>query len=417
MSSRRALAENLIFSALSAASNGLAFLLLIVAAHFLTTDEMGVLGTAFAFAAIGEPLMDFGLHQVSIRHIARDRASARDILGASIPMKAASGLVMWLGLSGIALAWYTEAATASILMLGSAIIRSYLLTIRGVLQGLEHFRHDAVVMFADRAFMLVGGVVALWLGGGVSGLAVSFIVTRILALMIALILATRHVRAVALNFDTAFWRELRDHAVPVGAFLMVLSAYNYIDQLLLARWSGTWDEGVYANVYRIYEALTYGSGVLSAVLTPRLSALWQDNRQAHQRLARFGVFGAALAGALIGAIAWVAAPWIVHLAYPMPAYQEGVRALRVLCSGLGLVFAIWILHTMAMSMYDARLLLRSTLVGLFANIAFNVWLIPHWHRDGAAVATVAGEAVVLVLLVWGLRRVLFGAPATTPGTT
>ena len=55
MSSRRALAENLIFSALSAASNGLAFLLLIVAAHFLTTDEMGVLGTAFAFAAIGEP--------------------------------------------------------------------------------------------------------------------------------------------------------------------------------------------------------------------------------------------------------------------------------------------------------------------------------------------------------------------------
>ena len=273
--------ENVMFAGLSAASNGLAFLLIIYAASVLSPGDMGVLNIALAFAAIGEPLMDFGLHQVSIRHIARDRGSAQAVLANSIPMKAISGVSMFAGLSIIALVWYPSAAPAALLMLASAALRSYLLTIRGVLQGLEHFKHDAAVMFADRALMLVGGVIALAMGRGATGLAFSFVVTRAVALVIALALTRRHVDRLTLGFDTAFWRELRDAAVPVGAFLMVLNVYNYVDQLMLGKMSSEWDVGIYGTVYKIYEALTYGSGILASVLTPRLAALWTSDRPAH----------------------------------------------------------------------------------------------------------------------------------------
>jgi O-antigen/teichoic acid export membrane protein len=405
MSAPRSFAENVVFAGLSAATNGLALILILYAAQVLSTEENGLLQIALAFAAIGEPLMDFGLHQASIRQIARDRSSARDVLANSIPMKALSGAGMCVGLSIIALAWYPAAAPGALLMLGSAAIRSYLLTVRGVLQGLEHFRHDAVVMCADRAFMLAGGAAALWLGGGVPGLALSFVLTRAAALLIALALTRRHVETITISFDTAAWRALRDSAVPLGAFLTVLTVYNYVDQLLLARLSSEWDVGVYGNVYKIYEALTYGSGILASVLTPRFAALWATDRAAHRHLAWRGVAGAAALGCAVGAVAWMAAPLAVRLLFP-PDYLEGVRALRILSSGLGLVFAIWILHALAMSTFNARLLLQTTLVSLLINIGLNVWLIPTWHRDGAAVATLGGEAVALVMLVIGMHRQL-----------
>lgn len=412
MSAGKSFIENTIFAGLSAASNGLAFVLIIIAARMLSTADMGALHTALAFAAIGEPLMDFGLHQASIRHIARDRGSAHAVLANSIPMKALSGAGMFAGLSIIALAWYPEAAPAAILMLVSAAIRSYLLTVRGVLQGLEHFRHDAAVMFADRAFMLGGGVAALVMGSGVTGLALSFVITRALALVVALALTRRHVERIAVSFDVGFWRELRDAAVPLGLFLLVLTAYNYLDQLLLWKLSGEWDEGVYGTVYKIYEALTYGSGILASVLTPRFAALWTSDRAAHQRLSVQGVGGAALLGLAVGAVAWIAAPFAVGLLFT-PEYLEGVRALRILSAGLPLVFAIWILHAVAMSVFNARLLLQTTLVSLAVNVSLNLWLIPIWHRDGAAAATVGGEAVALVMLLWGLRRTLFADARAT----
>lgn len=411
MTTRRTFAENVFFAGLSAASNGLAFILIIFATARLSTDDMGVFYVALAFAAIGEPLMDFGLHQASIRHIARDRSSAGAVLASSIPMKAISGLSMFAGLSVIALVWYPEAASASLLMLVSAAIRSYLLTVRGVLQGLEHFRHDAAVMFADRAFMLVGGVIALLLHGGVFGLALSFVITRAMALAIALMLTRGHVNTIAVSFDTRFWRELRNAAVPLGAFLMVLTVYNYVDQLLLDKVGGSkWDVGVYGTVYKIYEALTYGSGILASVLTPRFAALWASDHAGHRQLARQGVAGAALLGLLIAAVAWVGAPLGISLVFRNPEYLEGTQALRLLSAGLPVVFAIWILHALAMSIFDARLLFRATLVSLVVNVGLNLWLIPMWHRDGAALATVGGEVVALVTLLWGLRRVLFAPP-------
>ena len=88
MSTGRRFVENLAYSGLSAATNGLAFLLILYAAHTLTTEAMGVFQIALAFAAIGEPLMDFGLHQASIRHIARDRGTARQVLANTMPMRA-----------------------------------------------------------------------------------------------------------------------------------------------------------------------------------------------------------------------------------------------------------------------------------------------------------------------------------------
>lgn len=406
MSDRRAFARNLLFSGISAVSNVFALALLIYASRSgrLSVAEMGILGIAFSFAAIGEPLMDFGIQQASLLHVARDRSTAGVVLANSIPIKALTGTAMLIVLSAIALWGYPAAAPAAILMLLATTIRSYLLNVRGILQGLEQFGDEATVMLVDRVLMLIGGLLALRLGYGVPGLAGSFVITRLVALALALALTRRHVSHIGVAFDFDLWRQLREAAVPLGLFGLTLSVYNYVDVLILGLLTSESEVGLYHNGYKIYEALTYASGILASVLTPRYAALWVSDRAAHARLARRGLGGAVLLSFAIAPIAWWLAPTALELFYG-PDYLAATRSLHILIGGVGLIFAIWILHAIAMSASRSRLLVQTTMICLVVNVAINYALIPTWHRDGAATATIASEAVGVVLLLWGLRDV------------
>ena len=406
MSDRRAFTRNLVFSGISAVSNVFALLLLVYATGRLSIDEMGILGIAFSFANIGEPLMDFGIQQATLLHVARNRSSAGAVLANSIPIKAITGAAMLVTLSAVAFWRYPTAAPAAVLMLFATTIRSYLLSVRGVLQGLEQFGDEATLMLADRVLMLAGGVLAIHLGYGIPGLAFSFVVTRSVSLGLGLVLMRRHVDALRVAFDYPLWAELRAAAVPLGLFGLTLSLYNYVDVLILGDLTNDREVGLYHNGYKIYEALTYASGILASVLTPRYAALWTSDRAAHAQLARRGLSGAIALSLMLAPIAWWLAPTALRLFYGAD-YVAASRSLRILTGGVGLIFAIWILHAIAMSASRSRLLLQTTLVSLVVNITLNYALIPAWHRDGAAAATVAGEAVGVVILLWGLRDVLF----------
>jgi O-antigen/teichoic acid export membrane protein len=108
-------------------------------------------------------------------------------------------------------------------------------------------------------------------------------------------------------------------------------------------------------------------------------------------------------GVAVGAVAWVAAPWLLPLIFGRE-YAPGVGALQVLALGSVFVFATWILHAAAISINLDRRLVYTTLVGLGANIALNFVLIPRLGIEGAAWATVLAEALTAAMLFVQVRR-------------
>ncbi len=148
------------------------------------------------------------------------------------------------------------------------------------------------------------------------------------------------------------------------------------------------------------------------MLTPRLSALWSHDHAAHRRVTRLGIASAAGLALLLSAFTLGTAPWLLDGIFGVTAVPAAL-ALRLLAAGLIFVFVIWILHAVAISVFEERLLLTTTLVGSFVNIALNIAFIPRYGRDGAAAATVLGEFVTMTMLIWGLRRVLFARRTTS----
>lgn len=405
--------KNIFFQTVSAGSAGLLLLVVVMIRRTLGNDVFGAFSWALSLATIGEALMDFGIQQVTIRSIARDRASAQRIFQNTLALKVLPGALMFMVLGGVAFLCWQDAALrlTCLIMLVGAGLRSYLLTLRGVLLGLERFSAESLLVIGDRVLLLLVVGAALLSGAGLVGLAVAFVGARVLSVLGGFALTYRHVGAPLPAFEIDLWRELQTNALPLGAFLIVLNVYNYIDTLLLGALRGIGEAGWYSVAYRIYEGVTYAPAILSAVLTPRLSHLWRADRSAHGRLLRQGLGWTTLLAVGIGTTLWAAAPWVLTLAFG-PDAVASVSALRILALGLVFVFAIWILHAAAISVFEQRLLLFTTVIGVFANTGLNLWLIPRYGRDGAAWATVAGEGLTLALLLVGLRAFWFADTAS-----
>jgi len=278
-----------------------------------------------------------------------------------------------------------------------------MLTIRGVLQGLEQFEWDSLVVVADRGLMLGFGVAALLEGYGLRGLTIAFVVARGVALALAGIVTQSRLGGVGFRYDREIWSDLHRTALPLGFFLVVLNLYSYVDGVMLGYMRTDAELGLYTAAYKIYEGLTYAPLAISTVLTPKLSELFIRDRPRHGRMALFGVAGSAGLGVVAGVVAFaIASPLLVFILGA--EYAAAAEPFRVLVIGLPVVFAIWILHATAISVDREQLLLRTGIVGLVVNVGLNLYAIPHYGPSGAAFATVAGEVVSMVMLVAGLRR-------------
>jgi O-antigen/teichoic acid export membrane protein len=411
------LGRNFVYATISAGSAVLLLGVLVLTGRLLGHDVYGQFSFALALATIGEGLMDFGLHQVGIRAVARDAQKAADVFRNSVALKFLPGALMVVVIALLA-RWLRSEADfrwACVLLAISAVMRSYLLTIRGVLMGLEEFAMDAAVVLLDRILLLAVSAVILLTGGGLVALCWGFVAARAFALAGSLGIARRRFSPLSPAFDQEMWSDLRRSAFALGTFLVMLNLYSYIDTVLLGILSTDTETGLYNAAYRVYEGLTYAPAILSAVLTPRLSREYVTDRGRHRMLARNGLLASLVLAACVAVVTWFVGGWVISLLFGS-AFRPATRALQILSSGLLVVYPIWILQSIAMSVSAERILLRTTVIGSVVNIAANLVLIPSYGRDGSAVATVIGEAVSLLLLLSGVALPLWkGADEQTHG--
>lgn len=399
---------NGLYATASAGSAGLLLVLLLVAGRFLSVDDYGRFSYALAIATVIETVMDIGLAHVTVREVARDHRGAPALLRHVLGLKLAwitGGLLL---IATVPTLLRTDLVVARLCYaLGiSAAIRSYFLTARGYLQGLNRFDLEALVVVSDRVLLLGLGVFALAAYHDVVALGIAFVVARIVmgaGVTILLGRLTAHAGGARPTFDRQVWKDLQAAALPLGFFMISLNLYNYVDTVILGATRSNVETGWYSAAYRIYEGITYPPSIVAALVTPRLSYLFVHDRSRVRAMVNRSVAAAALLGIVLGGTVALAARPIVHLLFG-DAFEEAVAPLRVLSGGALFIFCTWILHGVAVATNLDRRLLLTTAIGLATNVVLNLVLIPRWGITGAASATVAAEAVTVALLVAQLWR-------------
>lgn len=399
--------RNFTFAAISSGSAVLMALVYFVAAQVLGVEQFGLFTYALAVSVIGEALIDMGLHQLTIREVAQapDRRLALMRTQLALKLFAGAGVVV-AGLAGSY--WIQPDATSLIvvgLMLLSSVLRSWFMSVRGVLLGLESFGLDAALVTGDRAVLTLVGTVVLLAGGDVVALAATFLACRLVTVAVTVALTRRTTGLPSVSCDPAAWHALHRQARPLGLFVILLTAYTYLDTIMLRAMTSDAATGLYGAAYRIYEGGAYAASVVWAVITPRLSALWGTDRAAHGRLARRSLLGGFGLSLPLAAALLLWASQITHLVLG-PEYADGIGTLRTLAVGLPFFFCIWVLHGIAVSAGRDGLLVQVTGIAMVVNVALNALLIPLYGPLGAAAATVCSEGVSTAVFIGALWPVL-----------
>ena len=396
-------ARSLLFASASAGSAALLLVLLIVAGRVLGDARYGRFSFALALATILETLVDFGLKELAARSVARDRSLASRLVRHTFGLKLALGAGTFLLLVVVATLLRDEpdVRRACYLLGAAAVLRSYLMTLRHTLNGLERFDLESLVVVADRGFLLVFGVATLWAGWGLIGLTAAFVVGRVAALGLAYLVTRGQVGPIGVGFDVGYWWDLQRAALPFGLFAAVLILYSYIDTLLIGILRTDRETGVYSAAYRIYEGFTNGAVIIATVAGPKLARLFVTDRTRHAQVALWAVGGAVVAALPFMGIGWLYARELLELLFGQ-AFAPGEPVLQILAGGLLFVFPLQIMHAVAISVNEERLLVKAATLGLVTNVVVNLALIPRLGIVGAAIATLTSEGTSLAMLLGGV---------------
>lgn len=384
---------------------------LILTARWLGPEGRGVAVVAMTWVTLFGNIGHLSLSNVCVHRAANEEGDdwVGPAVGALLTVTATVTLIGWL--VALILYWVAGASlfhgiSPLVLALAFAALPfqvweqygSALLTIVG---RLKTYNINQIVA---RTVGLIAVVVAIkLLRLGVYGFLAGFFIAQATVASAGITVLLRHARGRlkgGLAAIRAFVRDgIKVHLNVIGVFL-----YSGADIIMMQYFRGPAETGIFQLPVQLFLAL---------MLVPQAALLTLQGRVAGRGRAEFwrehkAIMGIVVAGmALIAAVLWLIAPWLILLLGGQ-SFAASTGVLRILVFGLP---AASFSTLMAIQWITRGYFLQASLLtlgmGIF-NCTLNLFLIPRFGAQGAALATVIGYNLISVgvnlTLAWMINR-------------
>jgi O-antigen/teichoic acid export membrane protein len=371
-------------------------------ARGLGVDRLGQLAFLISFMTLASVLADLGISRMLTRNLARDRQAAVALAPAAFRAKLGLVLAMaaLLALLSPFLGKGPELARFFLVFIGWLVLDGLNATLRALFAAREELATVALLRAVEKLLLLAlfGLLFALPLGERrFLGLLILFPAASGGAFLLALVLA--HRRGIRLfTGGGPGWRRILAMSWPFAGSVIMANITLHSDRVLLSYMKDDAATGLYDAANRIFFTLFALQAMMADVFFPTLTRLFAGDRARYTRFAERAarlLFGLALpmaAGTLL-----LAAPGL-HLIYG-EAFAGAATSLRLLAPALVLRagHALW--GSLLLAGDRERHFLAALGAGAGLNVLLNLALIPRWSLDGAALATLLSEVLVLALMV------------------
>jgi O-antigen/teichoic acid export membrane protein len=187
----------------------------------------------------------------------------------------------------------------------------------------------------------------------------------------------------------------------MGAILLLFTAVNKIDTLILALLKGNSAVGIYALTYRVYDVVILAAAYLMSSVLPLLVQEYISGRgrsKVRELLKRIAA-GMGLLVLVMLATVWLAAPLIIWVLTQkrFEEFGEAVGVLRILTLAAGVAYFNHLTGYTLVALGEQKRYLKVPILALIFNVGLNFLLIPRWSYFAAAWVTVATEGLALIL--------------------
>lgn len=398
MNTGQRIVRNSIFGIVSQAiGGGIFFLVALLMARHLRPDQFGVFTFIFAFVSVFYLLADFGLTNILVREISRQKDRLGYILGAVIPLITVVALILYLLIVAITqfLQLDKEATMAMYVMAATVLITFHAAVYGSVCRAFEEMGFNALGLTLQRILLLALVMVALDSDAGLPGFAFCYLGERVFQWVFFYVLVRRRYTNYRWRVDTDYWRYLLIEGFPVGVGTVLCRISWHVNIFLLTLLSTVSSVGLFGAAYRIIQMIQVIPFTLSVPVFPVLSRrAAESSRQAftlYLRILKMFM----LVGMPIGV-------WFMFLGTPLVEllfgsdYRPAGPTLQIMGGVIALLFLNSLYVFLFSSLNKQGLFMAGTSIAVGVNIIVGLLLIPILDMQGAAIAAVCAETALFV---------------------
>ncbi len=381
-------------------------------------EEMyGFYFSLFNFAFILNILLDLGINNYNNRSIARDPKLLKDHLAAIIPLKFLlsllfAGVVL---LAGKIIGYSSEQFRMLWLLVLNQFLASFILYFRTNISGLQYFRTDSFLSVMDRTLMILFTGLLLWGNFTSEPFQIEWFVyaqtsSYTLTLIVCAIIVRYRSGSFIAHVNLSRSMKILRKSYPFALLILLMSLFNRVDSVMLERLlvNGKEEAGIYAQSFRIFDAVSQFSLLFAMLLLPMFSRMLQL-KQSVNELIRIAFPLLMVAGLSVAISGNYYKHEIIDLLYNSHA-PYSARIFGILMVGFLFVSSSYIYGSLLTANNNLRQLniLAASIVAI--NVSLNLILIPRYQAFGAALSSLISQglfAIVQLLLSARLLKIPF----------
>ncbi len=377
-----------------------------VCIRYMGLAQYGSMTAALALMSICDGSLTLGSSQYTTRELARSKDRS-DLFFSNFLVSRTFFSVLAIAI-GVSIKWVIgpNSGIELVLFAGTYVLaRNVLEYCRALFRAHEIFRYEAYSTILEKIFVVSFGWLALYYSPTASsallGMSAGMLVTFLLNFGWV---SAKIARFRLVHISLASFKTTLPKAAPLGLASIFVLLYYRTDSIMIEVFEGELVTGQYGIAFRVTEAMILLPYIVTSVLLPRLSTLYESSRAEFRILAKRSALGMGGLSLIAGSAVYFLAPFIVALIDGHAEAKPAVFLLQILVFSfvLGAINQIMITILTASNRQN-RL---AAILGLAAvtNIGLNLYFIPIYSATGAAAATVATQVVIMLLFLLTLAR-------------
>lgn len=373
--------------------------------------EYGTYFALFNFSFLFGIFLDFGLNNFNNRAVARHPSRLASYLPNLMVLKL--GLSLLYFLMAFISAGLTGYSSLQIKMLAflalNQVILSYILYLRSNLTALHLFKIDSVISVLDRLLAIVFCGYFLYMPYFAHS---DFNINYFIFSQTAALLITAIVAFVALRGRQAYqltmwrWRFVRAILIKSAPFAMLgllMTIYYRIDAIMLERMYSAAETGIYAQSYRLLDAVNQFGYLFGVPLMPLFASMIR-RREDVQELLTFSAVLMFLFSCCAAMICAFFGDEIMRLLYHN-ASTYSIRIFSLLMISFVPISSVYIFGTLLTARGSMMILNTIAVGGIMVNVILNLVMIPPYGAMGTTVATLFTQTVVAALHIYAANGI------------
>ena len=386
------------------------FLTAIVLARYLGPQDYGKYSLVTSFAYLFMVLSDFGLDDLIVMNVAKDRSLASEYVTASFLIKL---LFSFLSIVALILLVLVMGYSKEI-VLCTAIFSMHLIFITlsnalsSIYKAFERMEYASMIMIVNAAvgFALIIGLV--YFHGTLLEIIFSRVFTFFVGFVVSFVVLLRKFAKPKMSVDVGLIRQLVINAFPFLLVGIIVTLYFKVDIIMLSKIKGELYVGWYAAAANdLFFGLVVIPRCISIVTFPMFSRQYAESPDQLKKSCNFTVKSVTILGIPISAGTVFLAPQIIDFVFG-PQYANSVGVLQIIAIAITLVFIREPLSYALTAVGKVRILMWINAISLALNILLNLVLITAYAHIGAAIASVACMIASLALIHQYLAKSIRG---------